>query len=96
VLEEIRQQWIAENGSLPLGNGEQESRWTQPIDAKLTMTDQEKADWHNTDGLGQVKLLKSVARRLESEIQAQLKRRGCQEDLRFNPKLKEEGLLDLK
>jgi hypothetical protein len=96
VLAEIRQKWIAENGCLPLGNGDLESLWTQPIDAKLTMTTQEKADWQGTDGLGQVKLMKSVARRLEAEIQAQLEQRGVKEDLRFNPKLKEEGLLDLK
>lgn len=96
VLEEIRQQWIAENGSIPPGNGDLETLWTQPIDAKLTMTAQEKVDWQNTDGLGQVKLLKSVARRLEAEIQTQLQVRGVKEDLRFNPKLKEEGLLDLK
>jgi hypothetical protein len=40
--------------------------------------------------------LKKVARALETEIQTNLKNRGITMDLRFNPKLKEEGLLDLK
>jgi hypothetical protein len=37
-----------------------------------------------------------VARRLENEIQSQLKARGVTMEIRFNPKLKEQGLLDLK
>ncbi|MER3477484.1 MAG: endonuclease, partial [Leptolyngbya sp. ERB_1_2] len=44
----------------------------------------------------QMKALKNIARRVESEIMAQLKARNVQTEMRFNPKLKEEGLLDLK
>jgi hypothetical protein len=95
-LEETRQQWLAENGSLPPGNGEEEAQWTQPIDAKLAMTAAEKAAYQQGDELSQVKLLKQVARRVEAEIQASLKGRGIQETIRFQPKLKEQGLLDLK
>ncbi len=96
ILAEIRQAWIAENGQIPIGNGALENDWTQPIDAKLVMTDTDKEQYKKNDELGQIKLLKNIARRVESEIKEQLKNRGFQEEVRFNPKLKEQGLLDLK
>jgi hypothetical protein len=96
ILEEIRQTWIEENGLIPTGNGEDEAKWTQPIDAKKEMTIEEKEALTKADELGKTKLLKQVARRIGDEVEAQLKDRGATMDLRFNPKLKEEGLLDLK
>lgn len=96
LLEGIRDSWIAENGAVPPGNGAEENDWTQPIDAKLTMTDAEKTEYAALDEVAQVKLLKQVARRVEAEVMAQLRSRGVTLDLRFNPKLKEAGLLDLK
>lgn len=95
-LENIRQAWIEENGTIPAGNASEETVWTQPIDAKLTMTDEEKENYEKSDDLTQIKLLKQVARRVESQIVETLKSRGVQTDIRFNPKLKENGLLDLK
>ncbi|HEY9833789.1 MAG TPA: GIY-YIG nuclease family protein [Stenomitos sp.] len=95
-LENIREAWIQENGTMPIGNGSDEAAWTQPIDAKLTMTDQEKESYEKGDGLTQVKVLKQVARRVEAKILEALKSRGVQTEIRFNPKLKENGLLDLK
>ena len=95
-LENIREAWIQENGEVPIGNATDEAAWTQPIDGKLTMTDQEKESYEKGDGLTQVKLLKQVARRVESQILEALKSRGVQTEIRFNPKLKENGLLDLK
>jgi hypothetical protein len=96
LLEEIRQAWIGENKSIPLGNIADKSPWTEPIDAKVLMSASEKEEYLSADELGQIKLLKKVARALETEIQTNLKNRGITMDLRFNPKLKEEGLLDLK
>ncbi|NET31519.1 MAG: GIY-YIG nuclease family protein [Cyanothece sp. SIO1E1] len=96
VLEAMRDAWIAENGSTPIGNGPDADAWNQPIDAKLTMTEADKTAYEQTDELGQMKLLKKIARRVESEVKAALASRGVQMDLRFNPKLKENGLLDLK
>jgi hypothetical protein len=95
-LETIRKTWIEENGSTPAGNSSDEAAWNQPIDAKLTMTDEEKESYEKSDGLMQTKLLKQVARRVESGILEALKSRGVQTEIRFNPKLKENGLLDLK
>ncbi|AFZ36832.1 hypothetical protein Sta7437_3326 [Stanieria cyanosphaera PCC 7437] len=96
ILEEIRQTWIAENGKIPPGNGEQEVLWNQPIDTKFAMTEEEKAQYQVSDELGQIKILKKVARRIEEQVKEQLKQRGVTMDIRFNPKLKEQGLLDLK
>ena len=96
ALEAIRDTWIAENGTTPLGNGEEHSLWNQPIDAKQTMTKEEQAEYQAADEVAQVKLLKRVARRVEEQVLAQLQARGVQMQIRFNPKLKEAGLLDLK
>ncbi|MFM9158944.1 MAG: GIY-YIG nuclease family protein, partial [Dolichospermum sp.] len=48
------------------------------------------------DEIGKSKVLKNVARRVEEEILAILEARGLKTQMRFNPKLKEVGLLDLK
>lgn len=98
ILENIRDAWIEENGAIPAGNGTEQAQWNQPIDAKSAMTAQEQAQFTSPtiDELGQAKLLKNVARRVEEQILADLKSRGVKTELRFNPKLKESGLLDLK
>ncbi|MBD2384583.1 GIY-YIG nuclease family protein [Cylindrospermum sp. FACHB-282] len=98
ILENIENTWMAENGIVPAGNGENKQKWTDPIDAKAVMTPEEQANYQNPliDDLMQMKIIKNVARRVEAEILAVLATRGLQMQVRFNPKLKEEGLLDLK
>jgi hypothetical protein len=96
VLEEIRTAWISENGSIPMGNGAEEALWNQPIDAKLQMTDGERSAYEAADELGKIKALKQVARRVEADVLARLEARGVKTAIRFDPKLKEEGLLNLK
>ncbi|MFN6568027.1 GIY-YIG nuclease family protein [Dendronalium sp. ChiSLP03b] len=98
VLENIENAWIAENGSIPEGNGNNKEAWTQPIDVKTVMNPEEQANYQNpaNDELAQMKIIKNVARRVETEILRVLETRGLQMQIRFNPKLKEEGLLDLK
>lgn len=97
LLEGGRDAWIAENGSLPSGNGPDEGLWNHPIDAKVQMTAAEQAEYDNAlTETGQSKVLKQVARRVEAAILDVLKTRGVQVEIRFNPKLKETGLLDLK
>ncbi len=98
ILEEIEQGWIAENGSVPLGNGENKDKWVSPIDAKALITAEEQANYNNPihDEMAKIKIIKNVARRVEADILKQLETRGLQMQMRFNPKLKEEGLLDLK
>ena len=96
LLEGIRDAWIEENGSVPSGNDAQANFWNQPIDAKLSMTEEDKAAYEQSEELGKIKLLKKVARRVEADILKGLDARGVKMELRFNPKLKENGLLDLK
>lgn len=98
LLEEIRNAWIQENGSPVPGNQTEQKQWEQAIDVKAAMTDEERARHQDPelDERSQLKILKNVARRLEAEILEILNHRGLQESLRFNPKLKETGFLDLK
>ncbi len=96
ILDEIALSWIQENGKSPLGNDADKSLWTEPIDANPTMTEEEKAQYQQSEESKQIKIRKKVARRLEAEILQQLSDRGVKMDIRFNPKLKEKGLLDLK
>ncbi|MBE9034271.1 GIY-YIG nuclease family protein [aff. Roholtiella sp. LEGE 12411] len=98
VLESIENAWITENGNVLLGNSEHKEKWTHPIDVKVLMTTEEQANHQNpvNDELAQMKIIKNVARRVEAEILTELEARGLQIQIRFNPKLKEEGLLDLK
>ncbi len=96
ILEDMASAWIAENGATPDGNDSQKALWTEPIDANPAMTEEEKAQYNQNDEIGQIKILKKVARRVEADIQQQLSDRGVAMNIRFNPKLKEKGLLDLK
>ncbi len=98
ILEEIEQGWIAENGSVPIGNGENKQQWVSSIDAKALITAEEQANYDNPahDEMAKIKIIKNVARRVEADILKQLEARGLQMQFRFNPKLKEQGLLDLK
>lgn len=97
ILEAIKEFWIQENGTIPLGNSSPSSLWNEPIDVKFLMTENEKKEFAlSWDEISREKLLKNVARRIESEIFATLKKREITEEIRFNPKLKSSGLLDLK
>ena len=96
ILDDIATAWIAQNGTTPVGNDRAASVWNEPIDANPAMTEEEKAQYNQNDELGQIKIRKKVARRVEDQIQQQLSERGVKMKIRFNPKLKEKGLLDLK
>lgn len=98
ALEEIKASWIAENGSIPPGNQAETSKWDQPIDVKAAMTPEEYTSYTDPskDEQAQRKIVKQAARRIEAGILAALESRHVQEAIRFNPKLKDSGLLDLK
>ncbi|NEO30321.1 MAG: GIY-YIG nuclease family protein [Symploca sp. SIO3C6] len=95
-LEVIRDAWINENAAIPVGNGSEQALWNQPIDAKPEMTDEERLSYEQSDEFTQTKLLKKIARRVEARILEELKSRGVTTEIRFNPKQKEKGLLDVK
>ncbi len=96
ILEEIKDHWINEQEALSIKDKDYQTLWTQPIDATSSMTEEEKETYKNSDELTQIKLLKKVSRRVQGEIEETLKERGNTMEIRFNPKLKEKGLLDLK
>lgn len=96
LLEEMRTAWITENGTVPPGNGPEEPLWTQPIDVTQNLTDIKRETIAQSSELERAKLLKDYARQREASIKQTLMDRGLRLDLRFQPKLKEQGLLDLK
>ncbi|NET69883.1 MAG: GIY-YIG nuclease family protein [Sphaerospermopsis sp. SIO1G2] len=98
LLEEIEKEWVSENSSFSIENSEHKEKWTNPIDVKQFMTLEEQNNYQDSrlDELAKTKLLKNVARRVEAEILSILELRGVKTQVRFNPKLKETGLLDLK
>ncbi len=95
-LNQVQSAWITTNGSIPIGNDLDSALWLDPIDTNYAMTALESNSFADLDGVAQIKLLKQVARRVEETILSKLKERGVQTEIRFNPKLKEQGLLDLK
>jgi hypothetical protein len=95
-LEGVQSAWIAENVTVPDGNGDDKSSWLDPIATNYAMTTAESDSFGDLDGLAQIKLLKQVARRVEETILTKLQQRGVKAEIRFSPKLKEQGLLDLK
>ncbi|MDB9467593.1 GIY-YIG nuclease family protein [Dolichospermum circinale CS-1225] len=98
ILESIESVWISENADNSITKAIFKQKWTNPIDVKESMTPEEKENYHNIgiDELEKSKVLKTVARRVEEEILAILEARGLKTQIRFNPKLKEAGLLDIK
>jgi hypothetical protein len=96
VLENVQSSWTTENGSIPIGNGADSTQWLDPISTHHAMTATESGSFADLDGVSQIKLLKQVSRRVEETILATLQQRGVKTEIRFNPKLKEQGLLDLK
>lgn len=93
VLEEIKSAWLA--GTTPPGNGSDGAVWREPIDCRFAMTAAEQAGFPELEELAQSKLLKQVARRVEADLMVKLELRGLRSEIRFNPKIKERGLLDL-
>ncbi|HHP7246209.1 MAG TPA: GIY-YIG nuclease family protein [Elainellaceae cyanobacterium] len=97
LLETVRDAWITENGSIPSGNLSHETQWTQPIDVKVEMTAEEHAACEGASNeTDHAKTLKKIARRTEAAILSVLHDRGLKTPIRFDPKLKEQGLLNVK
>lgn len=98
TLEAIRRGWITELGALPPGNEASEggSPWEGPLDVRPLMTPDEETELHAASASGrEASVLKAVCRRLEASKVHALKARNVRESLRFDPKLKAQGLLDL-
>lgn len=90
VLSEMQTAWL---GDLAVDT----DLWEQPLDCRKLMTDEEKHQLEQAiNEAEQEKVLKNVARRVEKDVLAQLAARGIAFDVRFNPKRKSEGILDVK
>ncbi|NEQ99613.1 MAG: GIY-YIG nuclease family protein [Cyanothece sp. SIO2G6] len=97
VLEGIQAAWIVENGDRPPGNSTHSEQWIDTIDVTTQMTPEEQTHYTSATGdVEQANALKQVARRVEAEIMAALNLRGVKDSIRFDPKLKEKGLLSIK
>lgn len=90
VLSEIQTTWLA-------GQTVDTELWEQPFDCRKLITDDEKHQLEQAlNEAEQEKILKNLARRVEKDILAQLAANGVKFDVRFNPKLKSIGVLDIK
>eukprot|EP00245_Coleochaete_scutata_P002882 TRINITY_DN1408_c0_g1_i1.p1 TRINITY_DN1408_c0_g1~~TRINITY_DN1408_c0_g1_i1.p1 ORF type:complete len:294 (+),score=61.48 TRINITY_DN1408_c0_g1_i1:159-1040(+) len=99
ALENIRSTWVTQNNAPIPGNdnGPVQERWENAIDCKPLMTDAEKLAFEEAaPGPPKAKVLKNVARRVEKELMSVYEARNITESFRFEPKLKDRGLLDLK
>ncbi|MBD2099330.1 GIY-YIG nuclease family protein [Leptolyngbya sp. FACHB-261] len=95
LLTEIKERWIAEK--TPPGNGADLLLWEEPLNGTRYMTPEEQKAYEQAMNEGERdKVLKNVARRLEQEVQAKLEARGLGFSVRFDPKAKNQGILDLK
>ena len=95
TLEQIKNDWLEENADFILDE-EKSKEWIDAIDISQQMSETQKQEYQQADEREKGKIFKKVARQHETEIKQQLNDRGVTINIRFNPKLKEEGLLDLK
>ncbi|KAG5187073.1 hypothetical protein JKP88DRAFT_193903 [Tribonema minus] len=98
LLEVIKDEWCAENGGAPPGNdgGAEQARWEMPMDVKPLMTEEDKEKLMTAREKGREdSAIKAIARRFEAAKVEIMEARGVKENMRFDPKLKGQGLLDL-
>jgi len=90
-LQAVQQAWRTETGA-----GDPEI-WEKPLDCRPLMTPTEETALAQaaTDG-ERAAVLKDVARRVEAEILARLASHGLTFPVRFDPKRKSEGILDVR
>jgi hypothetical protein len=92
-LSEIQAAWWGDRKPEP----EVLDRWEQPLNCLPWITEQEQ---HQLDRAAtesdRDRLLKDLARRVEEEILAKLAARGVKFKVRFDPKRKNSGILDIK
>ncbi|NJK60278.1 MAG: GIY-YIG nuclease family protein [Oscillatoriales cyanobacterium SM2_1_8] len=90
-LQAIQQAWREQTG---VGDPEV---WEKPLDCRPLMTPAEEATLAQAATEGErAAVLKNVARRVETEILGQLAAHGLTFAVRFDPKRKSEGILDVR
>mmetsp|Transcript_11180 Transcript_11180/g.34248 ORF Transcript_11180/g.34248 Transcript_11180/m.34248 type:complete len:134 (+) Transcript_11180:3-404(+) len=99
AFDEMIDAWFRELGERPAGNSSPDSqnRWENAIDVRhVEHTEEEKEALANMDVTTESKVLKKICRRVQANIEGRLKERNVKESLRFDPKLKDKGLLDIQ
>lgn len=102
ALNDIEEQWLEEwEGDDVQGNdgGLQQKLWENPVDVLghgVELLDEEKEWLVDLDDRDRPKILKMICRRVQKDIEGILKERGVVEPLKFAPKLKSRGLLDVE
>lgn len=105
ALEAIRSQWVAEwettSGESVCGcdGGPEQERWESAIDVRqpqVALTEEEQTALSSVEPSDMPRLLKKICRRVQADIEGILRQRGLKESLKFAPKLKEKGLLDVE
>ncbi|CEM28487.1 unnamed protein product [Vitrella brassicaformis CCMP3155] len=97
LLELIKQSWLDESGNIPPGNRPPDQElWEHPLDIKPLMTDEDRERYAEKEQKGKgFNVYLEVARRYEAEKKEVLEARHVTEEVRFDPKLKRQGLSDL-
>lgn len=93
----LKTSWIdAVGGAAGNDDGEVQKAWESPIDVRAQLNDEEKEEMRDCLPGADKKILKAAASRIEDDIVEGLRERGVTEKLRFAPKMKETGLLDVE
>lgn len=98
ALEALRDDVVGGRAVPGLDGGGEQRRWEGAVDVRrdVELREEEKGAIEAAE-LGEVaKVLKKVARRVQGDVEEVLRERGLTEKLKFAPKMKSEGLLDVE
>jgi len=98
ILDEIKKVWFDEAG-VPTDNdsGERQARWEGAINVQkhVELSAVETKALADMSSDNTIKTLRDICRRVQQDIEDVLGARGYKGRIQFNPKLKEQGLLDV-
>lgn len=93
----LKTSWLdAVGGAVGNDDGEVQKAWESPIDVRAQLNDEEIEEMRDCLPGADKKILRRAANRIEDEIVEGLGERGVTEKLRFAPKIKDTGLLDIE
>ena len=100
-MEGIVKDWMKEVQKEVKGNdgGREQHLWENPVDVlggDVELKEEEKGWLKELQDVDRPRVMKKICRRVQREIEEVLKERGCKEVLKFAPKLKNKGLLDIE
>lgn len=105
AMEALSSKWIAEwenthGTSVPgCDGGVEQEKWESAINVRgphVVLSEDEKISLDDAEGSDLPKILRGICRRVQDEIEETLRSRGLKENLKFAPKMKGNGLLDVE